>query len=327
MPTVLIGSAPIRNRPGPFRDLLHEAGFRTVDPDCGEVLTERAVREALPSCEAIIAGGEPLPAGLIALAPRLRVIARTGVGYDSVDVAAASGRGIAVTITPGTNEESVAEHAFALILAVARRIALNDRLIRAGGWDRTLVIPLRGKTLGLLGLGRIGRAMVPRARAFGMRVIASDPLPNPAFDAEHGLERRDLDALLAESDVLSLHLPLADSTRNLLDAPALARLKPGAILVNTARGGIIDEAALFEALSRGHLAGAGLDVFALEPPPADHSLLTLPNVVASPHLGGIDTRAMADMATLAARCIIDLHSGRWPSECVVNSEIAEGWTW
>ena len=327
MPNVLIGSAPIRNRPGPFRDLLHDAGFRTVDPDCGEILTEAAVRASLPSCEAIIAGGEPLPADLIAIAPGLRVIARTGVGFDSVDVAAATARRIAVTITPGTNEESVAEHAFALLLGVSRRIALNDRLIRSGSWDRTLVIPLRGKTLGLLGLGRIGRAMVPRARAFGMSVIACDPLPNPGFDAEHGLRRCDLDALLAEADVLSLHVPLTPSTRNLLDADALERMKPGSIVINTARGGIIDESALVAALRRGHLAGAGLDVFAVEPPPDDHPLLSLPNVVASPHLGGIDTLAMSDMATLAARCIVDLQAGRWPSACVVNPEIAEGWRW
>ncbi|QDV36857.1 phosphoglycerate dehydrogenase [Tautonia plasticadhaerens] len=327
MPTALIGAGPIRNRPGPFRELLHRAGFRTIDPEGGDVLPESSLREALPGCEAIVAGGERLPADLIAACPRLRVIARTGVGYDAVDVPAATERGVVVTITPGTNQESVAEQAFGLLLAVTRRVALNDRLIRAGGWDRTIALPLRGRTLGLVGLGRIGRAMVPRARAFGMRVLAFDAVPDPAFDAEHQVGRRSLDDLLAESDVVSLHLPLTASTLDLIDDARLSRMRPGSILLNTARGGLVDEYALHRALLSGHLAGAGLDVYKVEPPPLDHPLVALPNVVSSPHIGGVDTLSMADMAEMAARCIVDLKEGRWPADCVVNPEVGPGWAW
>ncbi|RUL83385.1 phosphoglycerate dehydrogenase [Tautonia sociabilis] len=327
MPTALIGAGPIRNRPGPFRQLLHEAGFRTVDPVGGDVLSEAELLAALPDCEAIVAGGERLSAELIAAAPKLRVIARTGVGYDAVDVAAATSRKIVVTITPGTNQESVAEQAFGLLLGVTRRIALNDRQIRQGGWDRTIVLPLRGKTLGLVGLGRIGRAMVPRALAFGMNVLATDEVADPAFDAAHGIGRRSLEQLLAESDVVSLHCPLTEATRDLINASRLSLMKPGSILINTARGGLIDENALLDALTTGRLAGAGLDVFREEPPPRDHPLIALPNVVSSPHIGGVDTLSMADMAEMAARCIIDLHQGRWPAGCVVNPEVGPDWVW
>ncbi|MEW4567314.1 phosphoglycerate dehydrogenase [Tautonia sp. JC769] len=327
MPFVLIGASPIRHQPGPFREVLHAGGFDTIDPDGDDVLTASQLAEYLPGCEAIVAGGEGLSAPLIEACPRLRVIARTGVGYDAVDVAAATARKIAVTITPGTNHESVAEQAFALLLGVARRVAINDRVIRAGGWDRTIVRPLRGATIGLVGLGRIGRAMVPRARAFGMRVLAFDEVLDPAFDAEHGVECRPFEALLAESDVVSLHLPLTEATRNLIDERRIALMKPGAILINTSRGGLVDEAALYQALTNGHLAGAGLDVFQAEPTRADHPLIALPNVVSSPHIAGVDERSMADMAEMAARCIVDLHEGRWPGPCVVNPEVGPDWCW
>jgi phosphoglycerate dehydrogenase-like enzyme len=169
--------------------------------------------------------------------------------------------------------------------------------------------------------------MVPRARAFGMRVLAHDELLDPAFDAQHGIERRPFEALLAESDVVSLHLPLTDATRNLIDARRIALMKPGAILINTSRGGLVDEQALYRALTSGHLAGAGLDVFQVEPTAADHPLIALPNVVSSPHIAGVDERSMADMAEMAARCIVDLHEGRWPGQCVVNPELGPNWSW
>lgn len=327
MPLALIGASPIRHQPGPFRNLLHNGGFQTLDPEGDDVLSESQLFASLPDCEAIVAGGERISATLIEASPKLRVIARTGVGYDAVDVAAASARKIVVTITPGTNHESVAEQAFALLLGVARRVAINDRIIRSGGWDRTIVRPLRNTTLGLVGLGRIGRAMVPRARAFGMRVLAYDEVIDSAFETEQGIERRPFEALLAESDVVSLHVPLNDATRNLIDAPRIALMKPGAILINTSRGGLVDEAALYQALTSGHLAGAGLDVYQIEPTSADHPLIALPNVVSSPHIAGVDERSMADMAEMAARCIVDLHEGRWPGHCVVNPEVGPDWTW
>lgn len=327
MPKVLIGSGPIRNQPGPFRDLLVASGFTPVDWPGSLPISGDEYRRLLPDIDAVIAGGEPLTGEMMAIAPKLRAIARTGVGYDAVDLKSANARQIAVCITPGTNQESVAEHAFGLLLGLTRKIAENDRVIRAGGWDRSLVQPLRGKTIGLVGLGRIGQAMVPRAVAFGMKVLAYEPAPSPEFDAKWGVERTTMPRLLAESNVVSLHLPLMPSTRSLFHREVFAMMKPGAILLNTARGGLVVEDDLYEALVSGHLGGAGLDVFDPEPPSPANPLLQLPNVVSSPHLGGIDAKAMEDMATLAAQCVIDLHQGRWPGECVVNPEIRDGWRW
>ena len=327
MPNVLIGSGPIRNRPGPFRDLLASAGFTTVDWPGALPLSDADYRQVLPGIDAIIAGGEPLTASMMDVAPGLRAVARTGVGYDAIDLRAANAKKIAVMITPGTNQESVAEQAFGLLLGVTRKIAENDRILRAGGWARVLVMPLRGKTIGLVGLGRIGQAMVPRALAFGMKVLAFEPVPNPEFDAQWGIRRVTLPELLAKSDIVSLHLPLMESTRGLFHREIFAAMKPGAIFINTARGGLVIEEDLHEALLSGQIAGAGLDVFDPEPPSPANPLLQLPNVVSSPHLAGIDAQAMEDMATMAAQCIIDLHQGRWPSSCVVNPEISGGWTW
>jgi phosphoglycerate dehydrogenase-like enzyme len=328
MPNVLIGPGSLRNRPGPFREILTDAGFRCIDPDGEQPLTEPELRALLPETDAFIAGAERVTADLIAQAPRLRAIARTGVGYDAVDIAAATARKIPVTITPGTNQESVAEQAFALLLALTRNVVNNDRTIRAAGWDRTLVQPLRDKTLGLVGLGRIGRAVATRALAFGMRVVAYDPVAaTDDFEARHGIERLGLDALLAAADVVSLHSPLTDATRGLINRATLAKMRPGSYLINTARGALVVESDLAESLASGHLAGAGLDVLNAEPPEPGNPLLGLPNVVLSPHMGGIDAKSMADMATMAARCIVSLCEGTWPSGCVVNDELAAGWRW
>lgn len=327
MPNVLIGSGPLRNQPGRFREILVGEGFTTLDPAGDGTLTEAEMADWLPRAEALVAGGEAIPGALLESCPRLRVIARTGVGYDSVDVEAATRQGIVVTTTPGTNHESVAEQAFALLLALLRRVALNDRIIRAGGWDRTLVAPLRGKTMGLAGLGRIGRAMVPRARAFGVTVLAFDPAPPTEFEERHGVRRVDFPTLLAESDIVSLHMPLIPETRRLFNREVFARMRPGSYLINTARGGVVDEVDLLAALTQGPLAGAGLDVLDPEPPDPANPLLQLPNVVVSPHLAGIDTRSMADMAEKAAACIAELHRGRWPSDCVVNAQLGPDWRW
>lgn len=327
MPTVLISPEPLRQQPGAFREVLEAAGFECLDLPPGPTATEAQLRETLPKVDAMLAGSERLTGALFDLAPRLRVIARTGVGYDAVDVAAATARKIAVAITPGTNQESVAEQMFSLLLALSRNIVNNDRTIREGGWSRTLVQPLRGKTLGLVGLGRIGRAVASRALAFGMRVLAYDPVADPEFDARLGIGRRSFEDLLAESDVVSLHLPLAPETRGLINKETLARMRPGSYLINTSRGPLVVEADLAASLASGHLAGAGLDVFNVEPPEPGNPLLGLPNVVLSPHLGGIDLKGMSDMAALAARCVVDLSQGRWPMGCIVNEEIAEGWRW
>lgn len=327
MPRVLIASYPIRSKPGPFRDRLIQAGMTPVDVEGDSALSEHQLRTLLPTIDAMLAGSEHLTADLLRLAPTLRVIARTGVGFDAVDVEAATALGIVVTITPGTNHGSVAEQTFGLLLALTRNIVGNDRIIKSGGWCRDLVRPLRGQTLGLVGLGRIGRAVAERARAFAMTVVACDPLSPTDLDAQFGIERVGFEELLARADVVSLHLPLLSTTRGLIRRETLERMKPGAILINTSRGGLVVEHDLYEALSTGHLAGAGLDVLNQEPPDPLNVLLTLPNVVVSPHVGGIDTRSMEDMATLAAQCVVDLHAGRWPVDCIVNPVLHPGWLW
>jgi D-3-phosphoglycerate dehydrogenase len=327
MPTVLIGAEPIRRKSGLYRTLLESAGFEIIDPASDWKLTEADLLRDLPRCDGIIAGGETISGQVIDACPKLRAIARTGVGYDAVDLAAATRRNVVVTITPGANQESVAEHTFALLLALTRDLIAHDRAIRSNVWNRTLLPrPLRGQTLGVVGLGRIGRAVAVRAVAFGMNVLAYDPAVVLA-DARGIGRKTEFDELLAQSDMVSLHLPLVESTHGLFDRRAFARMKPGSILINTARGGLVVESDLLEALRSGHLGGAGLDVFDPEPPPADHPFWTLPNVVLSPHLAGVDERAMADMATMAAQCLIQLHQGRWPAECVVNPEVAPGWSW
>ncbi|QEH36676.1 D-3-phosphoglycerate dehydrogenase [Aquisphaera giovannonii] len=327
MPTVLIGPHLIRNQPGPFRDVLLASGFSIVDPEAGFVMTEEDYRKYLPDADALIAGGERLPGDVIRAAPRLRAIARTGVGYDSVDVATATERNIPVLITPGTNQESVAEQAFALLLALTRNVAASTAAIRQGTWDRRLVAPIRGRTMGLVGFGRIGHAVAVRALAFGMSVVAFDPLAEQdAFDRA-GVRRVDLPELLASSDVVSLHAPLNDHTKGLVDRKFLSLMKPGSYLINTARGGLVVDEDLRDGLVSGHLAGAGLDVFNEEPPGPENVLIGLPNVALSPHVGGTDRQSMSDMAEMAARAIVDLHQGRWPEGCVVNEEIRPGWRW
>jgi len=328
MPTVLIAPAPLRNQEGPFREILRAAGFdHFIDFDGENTLTEAQLVAVLPRCDAMLAGGELITAELLDLAPRLRAIARTGVGYDAIDVPAATARNVPVVIVPGTNHESVAEHTFALLLALTRRVAENDRVVKLGGWTRALLTPARGKTLGLVGFGRIGRAVAWRAVAFGMTVVAYDPVSDPEAETRLGVTRLGLDDLLAASDVVSLHLPLSGATRGLIRRATLARMRPGSYLINTSRGGLVVEPDLYASLTSGHLAGAGLDVLDPEPPDPGNPLLTLANVVVSPHLGGVDTRAMADMAELASSCIAALKQGRWPSGCVVNDELAPGWTW
>ncbi len=327
MPSILIGPYLLRNQPGPFRTILSDAGFELIDPDGDLALTYEQLQKHLPRADAMLAGGERLTADLFDLAPWLRVVARTGVGYDLIDVQAATSRNIVVTITPGTNHDSVAEQAFALILALCRNIVSNDRTIHAQGWDRRLVAPVRGKTLGLIGLGRIGQAVAVRARAFGMKVIACDPLADERISEQFQIKRVGLDELVASSDIISLHAPLNDSTRGMVNKEFLARMRPGSLLINTARGGLVIEADLRDSLNSGHLAGAGLDVLNQEPPEPGNPLLGLPNVILSPHIAGTDLQSMSDMAELAARTVVRLYHNEWPESCVVNREIGQDWRW
>ncbi|WP_406693557.1 phosphoglycerate dehydrogenase [Singulisphaera sp. Ch08] len=327
MPNILIMPTPLRHRPGRYREILNEAGFTPIDPPGDHRLSESDLIAAMPEIDALLAGGDPVTTRMIEVAPRLRAIARAGVGYESVDLSTATARKIPVAITPGANHASVAEQVFALLLALTRNLMVLDRSIRDGGWDRRAVRPLRGTTMGVVGLGRIGRSVVTRALAFGMRVVVFDRNQDPEFKRCHGIEYLPLNDLLAASDVVSVHLPMNDSTLGIFNREAFARMRPGALFINTARGGLVVEADLAESLTAGHLAGAGLDVMNFEPPEPDNPLLTMQNVVLSPHIGGVDSTALDDMAEQAARIVIDLYRGQWPEACVVNDELRQGWRW
>jgi glyoxylate reductase len=265
---------------------------------------------------------------VLARAPRLRVIANCAVGYDNVDVAAATAAGIAVTNTPDVLTEATAELTLALMFAAARRLPEGERLVRSGQWpgwrlDQLLGIGLAGKTLGIVGMGRIGRAVARRAEALGMRVVFTDPnyrmnVHSKKPDAQGG-GGLPVDELFATADVVSLHCPLTAETRGLVDAARLARMKPTAILVNTARGGCVDERAVAAALTSGRLFAAALDVFVHEPA-IDPALLAAPRVVLAPHLGSATTEARTQMAQLCADAVIAVLSGRRP-ENLVNSEV------
>lgn len=327
MPRALITSAVLQHQEGEHTRILRKAGFDIVYADLsGDLMTEGDLIGALSGVAATLAGSEPYSARVIAASPELRVIARTGVGYDAVDVAAATERKVPIGITPGTNQESVAEQTFALLLGVAKNVPGNHRAVADGGYPRVVTLPLDGQTLGIYGLGRAGKAVAHRAIAFGMSVLAFDPFiaPGATFD---GVKLVTVDELLAKSDYLSLHAPLTPETKGFINAATIAKMKDGAIVINTARGGMVDEPALAAALASGKVGGAGLDVTAKEPP-VGSPLLSAPNVVFSPHLAGIDSDAVAKMANMAAQTVVDLYEGRWPAERLVNAkELGSNWVW
>jgi len=331
MPTTLITPECLLQGAGPHIDMLEAAGFEIrfpSDPSFtrGHGDTDSTISE-LEGVEAVIAGGERLTEPVLSGLPGLRVIARSGVGYDRVDIGAATSLGKVVTITPNANHAAVAEQAVSLIFAVAKKTLWHDQLVRSGGWSIEPMQPVRGRTLGILGLGRIGKSTATRCRALGMTVIATEQYPDEAFVAEHGVRLVEFDELLSESDTLSIHCPLTDETRGLFDAGVLGRMKPGSVLINTARGGIVVEADLVAALRDGPLSAAGLDVFEQEPTAADNPLFELDNVVLSPHLAGADTTSIEEMATEAAECIVSLYTGGWPDAAVVNPDVRDGWSW
>lgn len=326
MDKVLIAPMTLAGLDGAFVRVLREAGLELVYPNTGAQLTEEQLLKFLPGVKAALAGSEPYTARVFEAHPQLRVIARSGVGYDAIDVAAATKNGCAVCITPGTNEGSVAEHAFCLLLALARELVPQHLGVKAGGWPRRATLPLRGRTLGIAGLGRIGKAVAVRGAAFGMRLLAYDPVPDNAFAAQHRVAFVPFEQLLAESDYLTLHLPVSAESRYLINHRTLALMKPTAILINTARGAIVNEADLLEALRNKRIAAAGLDVFEKEPP-GKHPLFELDNILLTPHAAGADVQSRDDMAVSAAQAIVALARGEWPAEKVVNSAVRARFHW
>lgn len=245
--------------------------------------------------------------------PSLRLLSLWGTGTDNVDLAAAARHGVTVTNTPGVSAFSIAEHSLALMLAVARRMPRTDAQVRQGRWPRGQSVQLHGKTLGVIGLGAVGRQFARLGAGIGMRVIAWTMHPNPAL----GVELVPLEDLLAQSDVVSLHLRLSEETRGFLGKERLARMKPSAILINTARGPIVDEAGLLDALAKGRIAGAGLDVFDTEPLPGGHALTRLENVVLTPHSAGVTPEALEAGLRLAIDNVRNFLNSN-PTNVVVN---------
>jgi D-3-phosphoglycerate dehydrogenase / 2-oxoglutarate reductase len=287
-------------------DLLQQAGFEL---DLRTGLKGPELIAALQAADGVIVrSGTRITADLLQEPGKLRVVVRAGVGVDNIDVAAATRQGIVVMNTPGGNTISTAEHTITMLMSLSRHVPAADASLKAGKWERTKFVgsQLAGKTLGVIGLGRIGREVARRAAGLDMHIVGFDPFMAPDKAAQLGIEAvTDLDLLLPKCDYVTVHTPLTDETRHLLDARRLGLLKKGARVLNCARGGIIEEAALAEALKSGHLAGAALDVFVDEPPPADHPLLKLPTLIATPHLGASTMEAQVSVAQEAAQLMID----------------------
>ncbi len=302
------GPELLRQTPGFTVELVDEVSTASYAPLVGRA-------------DAVLIRTQPMPAEVIAAAPALRIVSRHGVGYDAVDVAALTARGIPLAIVGDVNSGAVAEHTLMLMLALFKRALGYDRDLRNGGWNRRNTFEateLDGKTLLLFGFGRIGRKVAKLAQAFGMQVVAHDPFtPDAAIRAAGAEPVADTTAALAAADVVSVHVPLTGG-KALLGAAELARMKPSAFIVNTARGGLIDEAALADALAEGRLAGAGLDVFEAEPPLTSNRLFASDRVLLSPHSAGLTEECAKRMSLSAMGNIVDFFAGTLDPALVVN---------
>lgn len=304
-------------------DIVTHADGLTVSAP-GKLSQEDLIAQVGDANALIIRSGVKITPDVFAAAPNLRIVARAGVGVDNIDLDAATQHGVVIVNTPGGNTISTAEHTFGLMLALARHIPQGHASLKAGRWDRKLFsgVELREKTLGLIGFGRIGQAVAVRAKAFDMTVIAYDPpLPDSVF-SEQGVERVDLDTLYAQADFISLHAPIIDATRGMINAEAIAKMKTGMRIINAARGGLINDGDLAEGIQSGKVIGAALDVYDPEPPAEDNPLIGLDGVVHTPHLAASTSDAQVTVAVEAAQLVINalLHG---TFENVVNPAVLE----
>jgi D-3-phosphoglycerate dehydrogenase len=278
----------------------------------GKPLTSMEIAKLLPGIDGYLAGLDGIDANALEKADRLKVIARYGVGVDNVDLSAARKKGIVVTNTPGANSVSVAELAVGLMLALARQIPEAVEAVHQGKWPRYSGVSLEGKTIGILGLGAIGKQLARRLTGFDCKIMAFDPYADSAYAKENHIELAPMDDVIRQADFVSLHLPLLPETRGIVDETFLAKMKKGSFLINTSRGEAIDESALLKALQSGHLRGAGLDAFTVEPPDPKNPLLALPQVVVTPHLGAQTDGATSNMGWFAMKDCLAVLKGEQP---------------
>ena len=313
---------------GPHFQMFADAGHECLVPDRSlDLWNADVLTRTIHDFDAIIAGSEPYPPQVLAACPKLRVLARAGVGFDAINLPACDERRIVVATTPGVNHHSVAEHAIAMLMALGRGFPALDQEVRRCEWKRIPYPRIAGSTIGLVGLGRIGQATATRAIGLGMNVLGYDPHPPADFVKEHGIIMVSLEALLAKSDFVSLHSPMSAATKHMINDKSLTTMKPSAVIINTARGPLIDEAALIRALKSGTIRAAGLDVFETEPLPADSPLIGMPNVLLSGHVAGMDNESHEGTWALGAEIIIRLHRGEWPAECIQNLKGVTAWKW
>jgi D-3-phosphoglycerate dehydrogenase / 2-oxoglutarate reductase len=297
MSAVAVTARSFRQVPGEHQELLRAAGLPVRYAEADRPLDEDELVELVRGCWGLIVGVDPVSAAVLDAGP-LQVVVRFGSGTDNVDLEAARRRGVRVAATPGANARSVAELAIGLLLALARHLVLHDREVRSGSWSRHTGIELAGRRLGVVGYGAVGRQVAGIARAIGMEVTATDPMVREA-----DVPLVDLESLLAASDAVTLHAPLADDTRGMIGAAELGRMQRQALLINTSRGGLVDERALAEALAAGRIRGAAFDTFEREPPEGSR-LLELDNFIASPHAGGATVEAVTRAGVAAVRVLL-----------------------
>ena len=312
MPRVLITTTSFQDTPGAHHDLLAEAGWEIVT--ARGPLSEADTLAAVGDVDAYICGDDLITDAVLAKAqPKLKVISKYGIGVDKIDVAACTARGIPLLFTPGVNHTTVAEHTFLLMLALEKQLLFHTDATRNGEWKRRTGHELWAKTVGIIGLGRIGKEVAIRARAFGMNVVAYDVYWDEAFASSHEIGRAEsLDEVYAVADYISLHTNLTPKTRDMICADSIAKMKNGAIILNCARGEIVHTVDVVEALKSGRLGGYGTDVLDEEPPSPDHPLLHLPNCVVTPHIGSRTHESVQRQATKAVQNLINVATGEKP---------------
>ncbi len=317
--TVLVTARSFGEGDPELRPSLERAVREVRYNDLGRSLTARELRPRLDGVNGLLAGVDEVDAAALAT-PGLRVVARYGTGVDGVDLEAARRHGVTVTHTPGANAAAVAEHALALMLLLCRPVTAAERAVREGRWPTLTGIELGRRTVSLLGAGEVGSRVARAAAALGCLVLAHDPVLDDARARELGVRRVSLDELVERAGVLSLHVPLTETTRAIVDDALLGRLPAGALFVNTARGELVDEAALVRALDRGHVAGAALDTLSEEPPPAGHPLVGRDDVIVTSHIGAHTDEASAAMGRLAMDDLLAVLAGGCPRHAVVAPE-------